>query len=261
MTDYYHKGVNNINKNIEFSIFTFILVLILVGCSDNDKKVYNTTADIDESTTQNTPVVSRDSSTDSPTNTVITSSTEENILQDSPEYVANNEGELSFQDSETAFEMCVRALTDYFKAVWNGSAIELDTFIDNENLKQYTQKKIQSQNDLYSAFTDSKDEVQNIEVGAWEVEYTDDVDGSFLYLKLPAEIKKTVGSYGEVIEFLVRNVNGKLVIVDWYTGAKDSYDFLVRGENLTIDNPNIWNDSEWVKKLNNKQMEFSGSTR
>ncbi|MED3576007.1 hypothetical protein [Cytobacillus praedii] len=250
--------MNNINKNIEFSIFTFMLALILVGCSDNDKKVYITFGDIDERTTQNTPVVSRDSSTDSAINTEITPSTEENVLQDSPEYAANNEWELSIQDSETAYEMCVRALTDYYKAVWNGSDIELDTFIDNKNLKQYTQKKIQSQYDVNGKFNDK---VQNIEISAWEVEYTDDVDRGFLYLKLPAEIKKTVGSYGEATEFLVRNVNGKLVIVDWYTGAKDSYDFMLRGENLTIDNPNIWNDSEWVKKLNSKQIEFSGSTR
>lgn len=160
-------------------------------------------------------------------------------LQNSPEYLAKNEGELSELDFETAYEMCVRALTDYFKAVWNGSDIELDTFIDNENLKQYTQKKIQSQYDVYAQFNDK---VQNVEIGAWEVEYTDDVDGGFLYLKLPVEINKTVGSRGEVTEFLVRNVNGKLVIVDWYTGTKDGYDFMVRGENLTIDNPNIWNE-------------------
>ena len=103
--------------------------------------------------------------------------------------------------------------------------------------------------------------MKSVDVGTREVEYTDDVDGGFLHLKLPAEIKKTVGSYGEPTEFHVRNVNGKLVIVDWYTGAKDSYDFLVRGENLIIDNPTIWNDSEWVKKLNKKQVEFSGSIR
>lgn len=241
-------------------------LLLLVGCSDNDKKVYKTTGDIAESTTQNftsvheknTPVVSGENSADSAINTGIIHSTEQNVLQDSPEYLAKNEGELSIQDSETAYEMCVRALTDYYKAVWNGSDIELDTFIDNENLKQYKQKKIKSRYDVYGKFNDK---VQNIEISAWEVEYTDDVDGGFIHLKLLAEIKKTVGGYGEVTEFLVRNVNGKLVIVDWYTGAKDSYDFMVRGENLTIDNPDIWNDSEWVKKLNSKQIEFLGSTR
>lgn len=237
-----------------------MLVLILVGCSDNEKKVYNSTGVIDESTTR-TPVVYGDNSADSTINTEITPNTEQKVLQDSPEYAAENEGELSKQDSKMAYEMCVRALTDYYKAVWNGSDIELNTFIDNENLKQYTQNKIQSQYDVYLRNNLTDNLVEDIEIGAWEVESTDDVDGGFLYLKLPVEIKKTVGSYGEVTEFLVRNVNGKLVIFDWYTGAKDSYDILVRGENLKIDNPNIWNDSEWVKKLNSKQIEFTGSTR
>lgn len=189
-----------------------------------------------------TPLVPEETSEDS----AITPSTELNVLLNSPEYLPKNEEELSIQDSETAYEMCVRALEDYYKAVWNGTNIELDTVIDNENLKQYTQKKIQSQYDVYGKFNDK---VQNIKIGAWEVSYTDDTDGGFLYLKFPVEIIKTVGSYGEVTEFLVRNVNGKLVIVDWYTGAKDSYDFMVRGENLTINNPDIWNDDEWVKKL------------
>ena len=150
-------------------------------------------------------------------------------------------------------------LTDYYKAVWNGSDIELGAF--NENLKQYTQNKIQYQFDLYLTHNLTDNLVKSVDIGTREVEYTDDVDGGFLYLNLPAEIKKTLGSYGEQTEFLVRNVNGKLVIVDWYTGAKDSYDFMVRGENLTIDNPNIWDDSEFVKKLNSKQGEFSGSIR
>lgn len=207
-----------------FMMFFIAIGLVLVGC---------------------TPVVSEDSSADRAINTEITPSTEQNGLQESPEYVAKNKGELSVQDSETAYEMCVRALNDYYKAVWNGSDIELDIFIDNDNLKQYTQKKIQSQ---YAVHVKNKnnhtDKVQHIEIGAWEVEYTDDVDGGFLYLKLPVQINMDVGSYGEVTEFLVRNANGKLVIVDWYTGAKDSYDFTVRGENQTIDNPNIWNDKE-----------------
>lgn len=221
-----------------FIMFFIAIELLLVGCSQ-DKTIGNYD--------KNTPVVSEDSST------------EQHVVQDSPVYLAKNEGELSVEDSDTAYEMCVRALTDYYKAVWNGSDIELDTFIDNDHLKQYTQKKIQSQYDLYVNL--SKNSVQDIDIGAWEVEYTDAEDGGFLYLHIPVEINQSVGSYGEGTEFLVRNVNGKLVIVDWYNGAKDSYDFMVRGENLTIDNPTIWNNSEWLKNLNSKQLEFSGSTR
>ena len=50
---------------------------------------------------------------------------------------------------ETAYEMCVRVLTDYYKAVWNGTDIDLDVFIENDNLKQYIEKKVQSQHDKY----------------------------------------------------------------------------------------------------------------
>ncbi len=165
------------------------------------------------------------------------------VLQNSPIYLAKNEGELSELDFETAYEMCVQALTDYYQAIWSGSDVELDRFIENENLKQYTQEKIRVQYQLYATHNVT-DEVRNIEIDDWEVEYRDDVDGGFLYLKLPVKINKTIGGYSEPTEFLVRNVNGKLVIVDWYTCAKDSYDFIERGEYLTIDNPNVWNASE-----------------
>lgn len=231
-------------------LFFIVIGLVLVGCSQ-EKTIGNNK--------KNTPALSEVKHADHAISKKITPGTELSIVHDSPEYVAKNKGELSIEDSETAYEMCVSALTDYYKAIWNGTDIELDTFIDNENLKQYTQKKIQSQSDLYGNFNDK---VQSIEIDeAWEVEYVNDADGGFLYLHLPVHIKKFVGGFGEGTEFLVRNVNGKLVIVDWYTGGKDTYDFMVRGDNQTIDNPTIWNDSAWVEKLNKKQIEFSGSTR
>ena len=234
-----------------FIMFFIAIGLILVGCSQGVKNGNNE---------KNTLVVSEESSADSAINTEITPGTERNTLQDSPEYVAKNESELSVEDSETAYEMCVRALTDYYKAVWSGSDIELDIFIDNDNLKQYTQKKIQSQYDVYVK-NNVTSKVKNIEIGAWEVKYMDDVDGDYLYLHLPVQVFKNIGSFGEGTEFLVCNLNGKLVIVDWYNGGKDSYDFMVRGESLTIDNPNIWSDSEWAKKLDSIADSNFGSIR
>lgn len=189
-----------------------------------------------------------------------TENTEGYRSQDSLEYLAKDENELSEFDIETAYEMCVSALTEYYKAVWNGSDIILDTFINNESLKQYMLKKIQYQFDVNLKHNLTKNMVQDIHVGAWEAEFTDNEDGGYLYLNIPVEINKYVGSYGEVTEFLVRNINGKLVIVDWYTGTKDSYDFIVRGENQVIDNPNIWNESEWVKQLESRQIELTAST-
>ena len=204
-------------------------IILLVSCDKDTTSVHE----------KNTSVVSEDKRIDSVINTEILSGKKQDELQNSSDYFAKNENELSEFDFETAYEMCVKALTDYYKAVWNGTDIELDTFVENENLKKYTQKKIQSQ---YDVLTD--DSVEDIDIGAWEAEYTNDEDGGFLYLKLPMEIILSVGSYGEVTEFLIRNVNGKLVIVDWYTSTKDSYDFITRGENLTIDNPKVWDESE-----------------
>lgn len=201
---------------------------------------------------KNTPVVSENSSADGAINIEVTPDTKGSKSQEPPEYLAKDESKLSDLDFETAYKMCVRALTEYYKAVWNGSDIELDTFIANDNLKQYTQKKIQSQYDVNLKHNLTNNLVKDIDIDAWEVEYIDDVDGGYLYLRLPVQINKSVGSYGEDTEFLVRNLNGKLVIVDWYTGTKDSYDFMVRGENQTINNPNIWSDSQWVKKLDSK---------
>ena len=247
--------MNYINKNIQYSILTLLLVFILCGCCNDVKGFTNTTVEIDESTTQNSSLVSADSTT-------INASMEDDAQPAPPKYIVKNVGQLSIQDSENAYEMCIRALTDYYKAIWNGSDSNLDTFIQNEDLKQYIQYKIQHQSNLYVPF---KYFVESVHIGSRgaepEVTYTDDADGGFLYLKLPGEIKQTLGSYGEVSEFLVRNVNDQLVIVDWYTGGKDTYDFIVRGENETIDNPNFWTDSEWVRKLNNRQIQFSGSTR
>lgn len=229
-------------------LLLILIALVLIGCN----------VEVTNNDNEKTAAVALEkSTTDSAINIETPSS-----MEDSPEYVAKNEKELSMDDSQTAYEMCVRVLTDYYKAVWNGMDINLDAFIDNENLKTYMQKKIQSQHDLHAH---SNDPVRNVEIGTrgleWEVEYTADTDGGFLYLKLPAEINKSVGGFGELTEFLVRNVNGRLVVVDWYTGGKDTYDFLVRGENETIDNPDIWNDRGWVNDLDRKQNEFSGSTR
>lgn len=174
---------------------------------------------------------------------------EEDVLQEVPVYLAANENELSELDYEKAYELSARALTDYYYAIRNGIDIKLDTFIENENLKQYMKKKIE---DKY--ISDNK--VKNIEIYDWEIKYINDGEGGFLYLKLPAKITYYYnGGFGEVTEFLVRNVGGKLVIVDWYNGGKDSYDFLVRGENETIEKPNIWNDQEWVNNLRLKQNE------
>ncbi|WP_458461231.1 hypothetical protein [Paenibacillus sp.] len=182
-------------------------------------------------------------------NTEISASTKGNLSKNSSEFLAEDESDLSAWDFETAYKMCAEALFEYYKAIWNGSDIDMDTYIDNENLKQYMQKKIASQYDLFLKNKLTYNLVTGVDIGASKVEYVEG-DKSFFYFKLDARVEKDVGNFAEPTEFLVQNLNGKLVIVDWYTNGKDSYDSTVRGENQTIDNPDIWNNSEWVKKIN-----------
>lgn len=166
------------------------------------------------------------------------------------DFTAFNPSGLSEEDIGMAYELCVSLLNDYYRAVWNGTEIDLDVFIKNENLKQYIEKKVQSQHAKYGHLNSKVKDIQMN--GSWDAELTDDADGGYLYLSLPVAINKYQGGYREGAEFLVRNVDGKLVIVDWYTGGKDTYDYMVRGDNVTVDDPEIWNDDEWVKTLMSK---------
>ncbi|WP_408891956.1 hypothetical protein [Paenibacillus taichungensis] len=178
-------------------------------------------------------------------NTRVSPVTKGNSSKDSSYFLAKDESGLTASDFETAYKMCTDALSEYYRAIWNGSDIELDTYIDNENLKQYTQKKITSQYDLFLKNNLTHNLVTGVDVDAAEVKYVG-VGKNFFYLKLDAQVKKDVGSFAEPTEFLVQSANGKLVIVDWYTNAKDSYDFTVRGENQTINNPDIWNNIDVI---------------
>ncbi|MFC9709411.1 hypothetical protein ACFTRD_14790 [Paenibacillus sp. NPDC056933] len=184
-------------------------------------------------------------------NTEISLSTKGDLSKDSSDFLAEDKSGLSSWDFETAYKMCAEALSEYYKAIWNGSDIDLDTYIDNGNLKQYTRKKITSQYDLFLKNNLIHNRVTGVDIGAGKVEFIEG-DSSFFYLKLDARVKKDVGNFAEPTEFLVQSLNGKLVIVDWYTSAKDSYDSTVRGENQAIDNPDIWKNREWA---NIREME------
>lgn len=174
----------------------------------------------------------------------------EHTIAKSPSgFLAKDEAELSVLDFETSYAMCAQALSEYYKAIWNGTEMDLDAYIDNANLKQYMQKKIAAQYDLFHKNNLTDDLVISVDVGARTADYVEG-ESSFFYLLLDVRINKEVGSYGEPTVFLVQNLNGKLVLADWYTNAKDSYDSIARGEKQTIDNPEIWNDEDWIKTLN-----------
>ncbi|MGV2881413.1 hypothetical protein [Paenibacillus taichungensis] len=215
-----------------------IIVLTLSACEQTNTSTNE----------ENTAVVVGNMNAKESKNTEISLSTKGDLSKVTSEFLAQNESGLSAGDSETAYKMCTEALSGYYKAIWNGSEIDLDTYIDNENLKQYTQKKVSSQYDLFLKNKFTYNQVTGVDIDARQVEYVGG-DKSFFYLKLDARVHKDIGNFAEPTEFLVQNSNGKLVIVDWYTSSKDSYDSSVRGDTQIIDNPDIWNNSKWVSTI------------
>lgn len=107
----------------------YLLLLILLTLSACEQ---TSTSDNENN---NVPVVG-----DNAENTRVSPVTKGNLSEDSSYFLAKDESGLTASDFETAYKMCTDALSEYYRAIWNGSDIELDTYIDNENLKQYTQK-------------------------------------------------------------------------------------------------------------------------
>lgn len=221
-----------------------VFILILTAC---EKEVNNSSG-------KNTPVVVEDINAKNTISTEISPITKGNLSKRYPDFLAEDASELSVWDFETAYTMCEKALSEYYKAIWNGSDIELDAYMDNKNLKQYMQMKISSQYELHLKNNLTDNLVTGVDIGARKVEFVAG-DNDFFYLKLNARVKNASGSFAEPTEFLVQSIDGKLMIVDWYSNGKDSYDFTVRGENQTIDNPNIWNNNEWVEAINSRYLQ------
>lgn len=218
----------------------FMLLMALSACDKGQNDTKSSELGLKEQQTQSADALSR---ANNDNNAIRNSESEPSTV-----FLAKNEQSLSVQDYETAYKMTTTALSQYYKAIWNNAGFDADAFFLNENLKQYTNKKIKDQYDLALKHDLTSNIVTNVEFETDEVKLVDDTN-QYLYLKLKAAIQHDVGGYGEVTEFLVQNQDGKLVIVDWYCGAKDSYDMSVRGVGEVINNPNIWDDREWIDQI------------
>ncbi|WP_427181597.1 hypothetical protein [Paenibacillus sp. TC-CSREp1] len=221
-----------------YLLFILVIVFTLSACQETDLNM-----GISE---ESTAVAAGDNHTEN--DEVSDSLLSENKSNDSSNFLTIEPNNLSTLDFEKAYKLCTEALSEYYKSIWNGIQMDVSKYIDNPNLKQFTEKKITSQYNLFRKNNLTSNQIKEIKIGAEKVDYVEG-NNRFFYLKLNARITKDVGSYAEPTEFLVQNLNGKLVIADWYTSGKDSYDSTVRGENQNINNPYIWNEKEWVNKI------------
>ncbi len=150
--------------------------------------------------------------------------------------------ELSTQDFEGSYELGKAFLNDYYLQKAGISKIDFSKFIVNENLLKYSNKRISDETHKY--------DIQEVTIGISEANFIQ--NEKCFYISYVAVAKDSnVGSFSEVVELLVSNINGKLVISDWYIAhgsGSSSFDQRCR-PNATIDSPGIWDDQDYVKSI------------
>ena len=125
-------------------------------------------------------------------------------------------------------------------------------YITNENLLKYSNKKV-----LEEGRNLDINEI-SIGLGKSQLHNLNNEEG-FYYLLYSIVVKQGENSgFSEGVIVLIKNVNGRLVIADWYIphGTVSYFDDKVR-PTATMNSPEIWDNQEFVNKI----FEKAGITR
>jgi len=142
------------------------------------------------------------------------------------------------EDFAKVYELCESFLRDSYYAQEDASKIDLSRYIVDLNLLRYARKKIEA-------------EVRAVDIVSIEVHLMEHAHQTDRYL-LTLNAKVTLdygGSFGERTQLLVKNIDGRLVIADWYTfKGRSGFDDVFRGPQ-GITNPTVWEDVDKAKEL------------
>lgn len=100
-----------------------------------------------------------------------------------PVFLAKDDKKLSIQDYVTAYEMTTKALSEYYKGVWNNAECDSDIYFENKNLKQYTTKKIADQYNVFHEHNLTNSVETNIESETDKVQFVDDTNQYIFKIK------------------------------------------------------------------------------
>jgi len=144
-------------------------------------------------------------------------------------------------DVDKATEMCESLMRDSYAAKKKSVSVDLTRYIIDPNLLKYSEFKLKQE--AYNQI------ITHVDVSIAKEEVHD----TYLYLKLAARVYNDIGGHsGETMEFVVKNVNGRLVVTDWGAlggpATFSEFDFMHRRQ-WPITNPTIWEDPAKVKAL------------
>lgn len=166
------------------------------------------------------------------------------------------EDQISTRDYDSMVTFGKSFVNLYTGAVAEQETVSFENYISNANLLEFTDKMLeltqkQELNGTSSAYFGLDNEFKEEELK--------ELDENLYFLSLPFSNE---GS-GMTCKLLVQSSNKSLKIVDLYFGYKDSVDTFTTGHpaERKIDNPQIWDDQEWVddvfEKLEQYETELS----
>lgn len=176
----------------------------------------------------------------SPKYTDVSSNTLSQSEKDIEYNAISDDGSIERYDFENAYALCVQAITDYQSARINNNAVDFSKYIANPALIDYIEKSINAPKEAHGLLT------------AFEVNMTalneHSVQKNRMYLNIAFGNRKGAAVVSRSSEFIVENIDGRLVISEWYSDGKDSFDTCVRGY-LDVKNNDVYWDNYDAEQL------------
>lgn len=154
-------------------------------------------------------------------------------------------------DDKTIVEFGKAFVNLYNGAVANQEKVSFEKYISNENLLKFTDKMLEltQKQDLQGKNIINyglKNEFEQVELKH--------IQDNLCYMGVPFKFKGS-GMRGSL---LITSENKSLKLVDLYFGSKDGVDTFSTGHHSIrkVDNPNLWNDKEWVRVVFDKLEDF-----
>ena len=158
------------------------------------------------------------------------------------DFKATDNKELSTQDFETVYKLGKTFLSDYYSHKAGYSAINFKKYIINDNLLKYSNKRVLVENYVL--------DIKEISIGLEEAHFIPDENSYYLEYNVVA-LDNNIGSFAEKVELFITNLNGNLVISDWYMphgSGSSSFDEKFRPNEL-IRSPRMWDDKNYVNDI------------
>lgn len=136
-------------------------------------------------------------------------------------------------------------------AVGEQEEVSFEKYISNPNLLKFADEMLELTQKQDSLGRNSVNYGLNNEFKKIKTDYIND---NLCYLQLPYEFE---GS-GNSCKILVTSEDNTIKIIDFYFGSKDGIDTLSTGHpaDRKLDNPNLWNNEEWVRDVFSKLEEL-----